>query len=83
MEQQSHWGRFGSWIAVGVITAGFLAGGLALVFGSWVLFWVAVALLVLGGLLAFAVDIFSDVILDAYHVLSESPHITRRARRTK
>jgi hypothetical protein len=54
-------GRPVSWVAVSLITAGFLTGGLALVFGpTWVVFWIGVALAVVGGLLALATNIFED-----------------------
>jgi len=54
-------GRPVSWVAVGIIMAGFLAGGLALVFGpAWWVFWAGVALVVIGGLLALSTDIFED-----------------------
>jgi hypothetical protein len=54
-------GRPVSWVAVSLITAGFLAGGLALVFGpTWVVFWIGAALAVVGGLLALATNIFED-----------------------
>ncbi len=54
-------GRTVSWVAVSVIMAGFLAGGLALVFGpTWWLFWSGGALAVIGALLALSTDIFED-----------------------
>jgi hypothetical protein len=54
-------GRPVSWVAVGIIVAGFVAGGLALVFGpTWWVFWVGLALVVVGGLLALSTDIFED-----------------------
>jgi len=54
-------GRPVSWVAVSLIMAGFLAGGLALVFGpTWVVFWIGVGLTVVGGLLALATNIFED-----------------------
>ena len=54
-------GRPVSWVAVSLIMAGFLAGGLALVFGpTWVVFWLGVGLTVVGGLLALATNIFED-----------------------
>ena len=54
-------GRTVSWVAVGIIVAGFLAGGLALVFGPlWWLFWCGAAVAVIGGLLALSTDIFED-----------------------
>ena len=54
-------GRPVSWVAVGLIMAGFLCGGLALVAGpAWWAFWAGVALVVVGGLLALATNIFED-----------------------
>jgi hypothetical protein len=42
---------------------GFIIGGLGLVLGpSWPLFWVGVAIVAVGGVLALAVGIFSDVV---------------------
>ncbi len=50
-----------SWVAVSLITAAFLIGGLALVFGpTWWLFWAALGLAAVGGLLALATNIFDD-----------------------
>jgi hypothetical protein len=57
----SYHGRPVSWAAVTLILIGFLAGGLALVFGpTWWLFWVAVGIAVVGALLALATGIFED-----------------------
>jgi hypothetical protein len=54
-------GRPVSWVAVSIIMAGFLAGGLALVFGpAWWLFWCGGALAAIGGLLALSTNIFED-----------------------
>ncbi len=54
-------GRPVSWTAVGIIMVGFIAGGLALVFGpTWWLFWTAAGLAAVGGLLALATNIFED-----------------------
>jgi hypothetical protein len=54
-------GRTVSWVAVTLITAAFLAGGLALVFGPiWWLFWVALAACAVGGLLAVSAGILDD-----------------------
>jgi hypothetical protein len=54
-------GRTVSWVAVGIIVAGFLAGGLALIFGpTWWLFWTSAAVAVVGTLLALSTDIFED-----------------------
>jgi hypothetical protein len=53
-------GRPVSWVAVSLILAGFLAGGLALVFTVWWLFWVSVGVAALGLLIALATGIFND-----------------------
>ena len=54
-------GRPVSWVAVTFIIAGFLVGGLCLVFGPiWAGFWAGAGLVVIGGLLALATDIFED-----------------------
>jgi hypothetical protein len=54
-------GRTVSWVAVTLIVIGFVAGGLALVFGpTWWLFWVSLGIAALGGLLALATNIFED-----------------------
>jgi hypothetical protein len=48
-------------VAVSIIMAGFLAGGLGLVFGpTWWLFWAGGAAAVIGGLLALGTHIFED-----------------------
>jgi hypothetical protein len=57
----THHGRPVSWVAVSLIMAAFLIGGLALIFGPiWWLFWAALGLAVVGGLLALATNIFDD-----------------------
>ena len=54
-------GRTVSWVAVTLIMAAFLVGGLALVFGpTWWLFWVALGVAALGALLALGTGIFDD-----------------------
>jgi hypothetical protein len=57
-------GRRVSWIAVGIMMAGFLVGGLALVFGThgptWWLFWVGAAISVVGLLAMLATNTFED-----------------------
>jgi len=58
---ESFHGRTVSWVAVSIIMAGFLAGGLGLVLGpSWSLFWAGGAMVVIGGLLALGTHIFDD-----------------------
>jgi hypothetical protein len=57
----SYHGRPVSWVAVSIIMAGFLCGGLALIFGpTWVALWIGIGLVVVGGLLAAATNIFED-----------------------
>jgi hypothetical protein len=53
-------GRKVSWVAVSLILAGFVCGGLSLVFATWTTFWVGAGLVVVGGLLAAMTDIFED-----------------------
>ena len=57
-------GRKVSWVAVSIIMAGFLIGGLALIFGHhgpiWWLFWGGVGVSVLGFLVTFATNTFED-----------------------
>ena len=54
-------GRPVSWVAVSIIMAGFLVGGLGLVFGpTWWVFWVGVGAAIVGGLLALGTHIFED-----------------------
>jgi hypothetical protein len=58
---ESFHGRPVSWVAVSLMMAGFLAGGLGLVAGpTWWLFWAGGALVVVGGLLALGTHIFED-----------------------
>jgi hypothetical protein len=57
-------GRTISWVAVSIIMAGFLVGGLSLIFGShgplWWLFWTGVGISVLGLLTTLATNTFED-----------------------
>jgi len=57
-------GRRVSWVAVSVISVGFLVGGLSLIFGShgptWWLFWVGGGLSVVGVLMTLATNTFED-----------------------
>jgi hypothetical protein len=64
MAEGSHVGRPSSWIAVSVMLVGCVLGGIGLVAGpSWPLFWAGVAIAAIGGVLALAVGIFSDVVM--------------------
>ena len=53
-------GRPVSWVAVAIIVAGFLCGGLSLVFTAWTTFWIGAGIVVVGALLAMATDMFED-----------------------
>lgn len=56
-------GRTSSWVAVTIIMAAVLVGGLALTIGSgiiWWLFWAAAAVALLGFLLCAALRVFDD-----------------------
>jgi hypothetical protein len=60
-QHAAYHGRPVSWVAVTLIVAGFLCGGLALVFGpAWAPFWAGVGLTVVGALLAAGTDMFED-----------------------
>ncbi|GHH70965.1 hypothetical protein GCM10017673_23550 [Streptosporangium violaceochromogenes] len=65
----SHGGSPKSWLAVTIILLGFTLGGVALCAGpNWLFFWVGAGIAAVGGVIALAVDIFSDVIVDAPRV---------------
>lgn len=65
MSSGSHAGRPKSWVAVAIIFIGFVVGGAALVMGpNWVLFGAGAAIIAVGGVIALAVDIMSDVVAD-------------------
>lgn len=58
---EAYHGRTVSWVAVSIIMAGFLVGGLGLVIGpTWWLFWAGCAAAAVGGLLALGTHIFED-----------------------
>jgi hypothetical protein len=70
-----HGGRAQSWLAVTVILLGFVVGGVALTIGpNWFLFWVGAGIIVIGGIMALAFDIFSDVIVDARRTMPAQEH---------
>ncbi|MEV5408016.1 HGxxPAAW family protein [Thermopolyspora sp. NPDC052614] len=71
----SHAGRPKSWLAITVILAGFILGGVALCLGPlWGLFWAGVAVAALGGILALVFDVFSDVIVDSRRTMPAAEH---------
>ncbi len=47
-------------MAVTLIIAGFVAGGLSIVFAAWPTFWVGAGIAAIGGLLAAFTNIFED-----------------------
>lgn len=58
-------GRTVSWVAVGIMVAGFIVGGLALLVGGtggpvWWLFWAGVGITGLGLLISLATNMFED-----------------------
>jgi hypothetical protein len=54
-------GRPASWVAVVIIVAGFIVGGISLPVGPvWWLFWTGVGIVVIGGIYAAAIRIFDD-----------------------
>jgi hypothetical protein len=65
MAKGAHGGRPSSWLAVGTMIGGFVIGGFALTIGpTWPMFWAGAAVSAVGGVLALAVDIFSDVVME-------------------
>jgi hypothetical protein len=71
----SHGGRAKSWLAVAVILLGFVTGGIALTSGpNWPVVWVGAGIIAVGGIIALAVDIFSDVIIDARRKMPAQEH---------
>ena len=58
---EEYHGRRVSWVAVTLIIAGFIIGGIALPIGpSWVLFWVGAAIVVIGVIFAGSIRIMDD-----------------------
>jgi hypothetical protein len=58
---EAHHGRPASWVAVSIIIAGFIVGGIALPIGpTWWLFWTGTAIVVIGGIYALSVHILDD-----------------------
>ena len=56
-----HGASMGSWVACFVIIAGFIIGGVALIYWNWPVFWVGVGVVVVGCVIAKAVNIMEDV----------------------
>ena len=54
-------GRTVSWVEVGLMLAGFIAGGIGLIVGpAWWLVWAGGSVVAVGGILALATGIFND-----------------------
>ncbi|QKW36005.1 hypothetical protein HUT06_19810 [Actinomadura sp. NAK00032] len=65
MSTGSHAGRPKSWVAVVIIFVGFVVGGVGITLGpDWIVFGAGAAIAVVGGIVALAVDIMTDVIVD-------------------
>ncbi|GAA0560003.1 HGxxPAAW family protein [Actinomadura livida] len=65
MSTGSHAGRPKSWVAVSIIFIGFVIGGVGIVMGpDWIVFGIGAAVTVIGGIIAMAVDIMTDVVVD-------------------
>ncbi|TDB96294.1 HGxxPAAW family protein [Actinomadura sp. 7K534] len=65
MSTGSHAGRPKSWVAVSIIFIGFVIGGVGIVMGpDWIVFGIGTAVAVIGGIIAMAVDIMTDVVVD-------------------
>jgi hypothetical protein len=60
-ESGGHGASVGVWIAVTMIIAGSIVGGIGLIEWIWPMFWVGVGLMVLGCVLAYFNDIMSMV----------------------
>ena len=50
-----------SWVACLIILAGFVIGGVALIYWNWPVFWTGVGVVVVGVVVAKAVNIMEDV----------------------
>jgi hypothetical protein len=60
-EHEEYHGRRVSWVAVTLIIAGFIIGGIALPIGpTWVLFWIGAAIVVIGVIFAASIRIMDD-----------------------
>ncbi|MDL4817104.1 HGxxPAAW family protein [Actinomadura opuntiae] len=65
MSTGSHAGRPKSWVAVAIIFVGFVIGGVGIAMGpDWIVFGAGAAVAVIGGIIALAVDIMTDVVVD-------------------
>lgn len=75
MSDRYRHGRPSSWLAVSLIMGGFAIGGLALTLGPlWWLVVVGTGVVVVGGVIAMAVDIFADVMVEEPRAVPQQPH---------
>lgn len=56
-----HGASLKSWVAAAVIVAGFIVGGVAIIYWNWPIFWAGVGIVVLGSVFGAAVGIMSEV----------------------
>lgn len=49
MSETGHGNTVAAWVAVAIIMAAFIIGGIAILLAAWTLFWASVVLAVLGG----------------------------------
>jgi hypothetical protein len=56
-----HGASLRSWLVCLIILAGFVMGGIALVYWNWPVFWAGVGIAVVGCVLGWAVNIMEDV----------------------
>lgn len=50
-----------SWVAATIILAGFIVGGIAIIYWNWPVFWAGVGIAVVGCIIGWAVGIMEDV----------------------
>lgn len=50
MSEVGHGNTVAAWVAVAIIMAAFIIGGIAVLVGAWLLFWASVVLAVVGGI---------------------------------
>jgi hypothetical protein len=60
-ESGGHEATLAVWIAVFVIIAGTIIGGIALIYWNWPLFWVSVGMIVAGAIVAWLAGIMDSV----------------------
>lgn len=56
-----HGATLKSWVAAAVILAGFIVGGIAIIYWNWPIFWVGVGIAIVGCIIGWAVGIMEDV----------------------